>query len=324
MSALASVLAAAAVMAVLFIGSRLRVQVSWRSSSSPIPSVDPGSRSSEPKVGRVTLVGSGPGSADMLTSRAVAVLAEADVVLVDRLAVRDELVRLAPSAVIIDVGKRPGCHPVPQEEINRLLVQHAASGSRVVRLKGGDPYVFGRGGEEVIACREAGVPVTVVSGVTSAISVPAAAGIPLTHRNVSHGFTVISGHAPLAEHEFEALATLGGTIVVLMGVLNLPNLTAGLVRHGLAAGTAAAIVERGFTVHQRTTVATLGTLDARVAQLGVRSPAVIVIGDVVNLRGKLDMSGVAGLADHDSSLNEEGPASTGGHSAEAAFAEAQQ
>ncbi|WP_431219975.1 uroporphyrinogen-III C-methyltransferase [Leifsonia xyli] len=172
--------------------------------------------------GTVTLVGGGPGDPDLLTVAAVRALEAADVVLYDRLAPHDTLAGLAPRAELIDVGKRPGHHPIPQEEIERLLVAHALAGSAVVRLKGGDPFVFGRGGEETEACRRAGVPVRVVPGVTSAIAVPAAAGIPVTHRNISRLFTVVSGHAPLSPAELEHLAGLGGTIVILMGVTNLP------------------------------------------------------------------------------------------------------
>ncbi|BDZ56164.1 hypothetical protein GCM10025870_32370 [Agromyces marinus] len=146
--------------------------------------------------GRVTLVGGGPGDADLLTIAAVRALATADVVLYDRLAPHEALADLAPGADLVDVGKRPGHHALPQSGIEALLVEHARAGRHAVRLKGGDPYVLGRGGEEVLACRRAGVPVAVVPGITSAIAVPAAAGIPLTHRGVSHLFTVVSGHAP--------------------------------------------------------------------------------------------------------------------------------
>src|SRR5690349_16887473 len=182
------------------------------------------------RMGRVTLVGGGPGSRELLTLGAVDALRGADVVLYDRLAPIEVLAEFCPDALHIDVGKQPGHHAVPQDEIERLLVEHALAGANVVRFKGGDPYIFGRGGEEVIACRKAGVPVDVIPGVTSSIAVPAAAGIPLTHRGISHAFTVISGHAPLTASEFEHLAGLGGTIVVLMGVNALPSLAPGLVR----------------------------------------------------------------------------------------------
>lgn len=233
------------------------------------------------RVGTVTLVGGGPGDPELLTIAAGRALAAADVVLYDRLAPYEALAELAPDAALIDVGKRPGHHPIAQEEIERLLVQHALSGSDVVRLKGGDPFVFGRGGEELEACRSAGVPVRVIPGVTSAIAVPGAAGIPVTHRGVSRLFTVVSGHAPLEPSELEHLAGLGGTIVVLMGVSNLPSISAGLLRCGMAPDTPVAVVERGYSPGQRTTFADLVGIREAAESAGVRSPAVIVIGEVV-------------------------------------------
>lgn len=234
-------------------------------------------------TGRVTLVGGGPGAVDLLTVRAVRALADADVVLVDRLAPHEELAALAPRAEIVDVGKTPGHHAVPQREIESMLVRYAASGAHVVRLKGGDPYVLGRGGEEVLACHAAGIPVEVVPGVTSAIAVPGAAGIPVTHREVSRLFTVVSGHAPLGDEELAHLAGLGGTIVVLMGIATLPSLVAGLARHGLPAGHPVAVVERGFSAGQRTTIGTLADIVATAARARVASPAVVVVGEVVRL-----------------------------------------
>lgn len=238
--------------------------------------------------GRVTLVGGGPGSGGLLTVDAIEALRDADVVLFDRLAPWRELERLT-TAELVDVGKLPGHHKVPQDEINRLLVEYATggmggSGQNVVRLKGGDPFVFGRGGEEAAACAAAGIPVRVVSGISSSIAVPAAAGIPVTHREVSHCFTVISGHAPLTTAEHEHLAGLGqsgGTIVVLMGIANLPHLAAGLRRAGMPLETPLAIVERGHQAGQRTTVTELGRAESDTAACG--NPAVIVIGDVVRL-----------------------------------------
>ncbi|WP_394552374.1 uroporphyrinogen-III C-methyltransferase [Agromyces sp. MMS24-JH15] len=246
-------------------------------------------------TGRVTLVGGGPGDPELLTLRAVRALGEADVVLYDRLAPRSELERLAPNALLVDVGKRPGHHAVPQGRIEELMVDHALRGAHVVRLKGGDPYVFGRGSEEVLACRRAGVPVEVVPGVSSAIAVPASAGIPLTHRGLTHLFTVVSGHAPLTDDEHRHLAGLGGTIVVLMGVNTLPQLAAGLLRSGLSATTPVAVVERGFSTDQRTTVAELGDIVIAAGVAGVSSPAVIVVGEVVRLAQDGDADAVATL-----------------------------
>lgn len=234
-------------------------------------------------MGRATLIGGGPGDEELLTLAAVRALCEADVVLYDRLAPHEHLGELAPDALLVDVGKRPGHHAIPQQQIEELLVEHALAGRHVVRLKGGDPYVLGRGGEEVLACHRAGVPVRVIPGVTSAIAVPSAAGIPLTHRNISHAFTVISGHAPLTETELRALATLGGTIVVLMGVNTLPQITAGLRRAGLTDTTAVAIIERGFSPTQRTTTGELGDIVELAGLARVGSPAVLVIGEVARL-----------------------------------------
>lgn len=240
------------------------------------------------RKGRITLVGGGPGPADLLTLRAAKALAAADVVYFDRLGPTEDLAQLAPRATFVDVGKTPGHHKVPQESINTRMIDGARSGLHVVRLKGGDPFVFGRGGEEMAAAVTAGIAVTVIPGITSAVSVPGAAGIPVTHRNVSHLFTVVSGHAPLETHEYAHLAGLGGTVVVLMGIGTLPSLVAGLRLAGLAAETAVAIVENGFALTQRTTIATIGSIVQ--ASANCRNPAVIVIGDVVNLA---DLTGLA-------------------------------
>ncbi|BBE23606.1 hypothetical protein MN0502_24890 [Arthrobacter sp. MN05-02] len=241
--------------------------------------------------GSVTLVGGGPGALGLLTLDAAAALREADVVLYDRLAPTDGLAELAPAAELVDVGKLPGHHRVPQSGINDLLVRHALAGHSVVRLKGGDPFVFGRGSEELAACLEAQVPCRVIPGVSSAISVPAAAGIPVTHRGVSHLFTVVSGHAPLTDEEHLHLAGLGGTIVVLMGVSTLPQLVSGLSRAGMRPDMPVAVVERGYSASQRTTAGTLSTIVTAAGAARCQSPAVLVIGEVV--RVGLDLQGGA-------------------------------
>jgi len=233
--------------------------------------------------GQVVLVGGGPGHTRLLTLEAVQVLAEADVVVHDRLAPTDDLAALAPGAELVDVGKSPHHHPVSQRAIEEQLVERARAGALVVRLKGGDPFVFGRGGEEVQACLAAGVGVRVVPGVSSALAVPAAAGIPVTHRGVAHAFTVLSGHVPPAAAELDALVRLGGTIVVLMGMATLPLVVDGLLGAGMAPRTPAAVVERGYSPSQRSTFTTVDRLPAEVRRLDVRSPAVVVIGDVVAL-----------------------------------------
>jgi uroporphyrin-III C-methyltransferase len=234
-------------------------------------------------IGRVTLVGGGPGADGLMTIAGRDALRAADVVFYDRLAPVGARGDEGSGAEWIDVGKTPGHHAVPQVEIERRMIAAALEGRTVVRLKGGDPFVFGRGGEEVAACRAAGVPVTVISGVTSAIAVPAAAGVPVTYREVSRMFTVVSGHAPLDDDTVAHLVGLGGTIVVLMGVNTLPHLSAALRRHGMAGDMPLAVIERGLTPGQRTTVTTVSDVAEVSSRLGVRSPAVVVIGEVVRL-----------------------------------------
>ena len=229
--------------------------------------------------GFVALVGGGPGDPGLLTTRGRRLLAEADVVVVDRLAPHALLAELDQDVEVIDVGKMPDHHPIPQHEINAILVDRARQGKIVVRLKGGDPYVFGRGGEELIACRDAGIPVEVVPGVTSAIAVAAAAGIPVTHRGVSRGFTVVTGHEDIGQVPH----TGAHTLVMLMGVKRLGQTCDELIAGGHTPTTPAAIIERGCTPTQRVTVATLATLAEVAAAAGAESPAITVIGDVVTL-----------------------------------------
>ncbi|WP_265520116.1 uroporphyrinogen-III C-methyltransferase [Oerskovia flava] len=230
--------------------------------------------------GHVVLVGGGPGAVDLLTVRGRRALAEADVVVTDRLGPVDVLEELAPGVEVIDVGKTPGHHPVPQHEINAILVEQAQRGRHVVRLKGGDPFVYGRGGEEVLACREAGVPVEVVPGISSALSVPALAGIPLTHRGTVAAFHVISGHAGLDEAALVSVRDRAATLVILMGVTMLGHIADQALAAGADADLPVAIVERGSTPSQRVTRARLGDVAVRAQEAGVRAPAVIVIGDV--------------------------------------------
>ncbi|MGZ4637444.1 MAG: uroporphyrinogen-III C-methyltransferase [Actinomycetes bacterium] len=235
-------------------------------------------------TGRVALVGGGPGAPGLITTRGRRLLAEADVVLVDRLAPRALLDQLDASVLVVDVGKTAGHHPLPQEEINRLLVSHAQEGRRVVRLKGGDPFVLGRGGEEALACVAAGVPVEVVPGVTSAVAVPAAAGIPVTHRGLARQVTIASGHEGL---DWASLARVEGTLVLLMGVSTLGAAADSLIAHGKSPDTPAAVVESGCTAGQRTTTGTLATIAALARERGVQPPAVVVIGYVVDLHEAL-------------------------------------
>ena len=227
--------------------------------------------------GRVILIGGGPGHPGLLTLRGWQALNDADVVVVDRLAPVGVLAGLNPRVEVVDVGKEPLRHPVPQDQIERILLDRARAGQTVARLKGGDPYLLGRGGEEVLACRAAGVDVEVIPGISSSIAGPAAAGIPVTHRGLSRCVTVVSGHEP---PDYAALTALHGTIVVLMGMGRLNELTAGLVSAGMPAATPAAVVHQAWTEQERTLHATVGTIARRCAADQVGSPAVIVIGDV--------------------------------------------
>jgi uroporphyrin-III C-methyltransferase/precorrin-2 dehydrogenase/sirohydrochlorin ferrochelatase len=230
--------------------------------------------------GRVTLVGSGPGPVDLMTIRGRRALAEADVVVADRLGAVDVLAELDPEVAVIDVGKRPGDHPVPQDAINDLIVAHARAGRRVVRLKGGDPFVFGRGGEEVRACHAAGVPVEVIPGVSSAIAAPQSAGIPVTHRGVASAMHLVNGQDAPTRSTLESLRDDATTTVVLMGVSSLRGFADAALDAGAPPDRPVAIVQDGHGREQRTTRATLATVADRAEAAGVRNPAVIVIGAV--------------------------------------------
>ncbi|MFI6090139.1 uroporphyrinogen-III C-methyltransferase [Streptomyces sp. NPDC051218] len=235
----------------------------------------------------VSLVGGGPGDPDLITVRGRRLLAEADVVIADRLGPRDLLDELPPHVEVIDAAKIPYGRYMAQEAINNALIEHAKQGKSVVRLKGGDPFVFGRGMEEAQALAEAGIPCTVVPGISSSISVPGAAGIPVTHRGVAHEFTVVSGHvAPDDERslvDWASLAKLRGTLVVLMGVDKIGRIAEKLTAHGRSPETPVALIQEGTTAAQRRVDATLATVAAEVAAHEVKPPAVIVIGDVVKV-----------------------------------------
>ncbi|WJV49977.1 uroporphyrinogen-III C-methyltransferase [Streptomyces flavofungini] len=235
----------------------------------------------------VALVGGGPGDPDLITVRGRRLLAEADVVIADRLGPRDLLDELPPHVEVIDAAKIPYGRFMAQEAINNALIAHAKQGKAVVRLKGGDPFVFGRGMEEAQALAEAGIPCTVVPGISSSISVPGAAGIPVTHRGVAHEFTVVSGHvAPDDERslvDWAALAKLRGTLVVLMGVDKIGRIAETLTAHGKPQDTPVALIQEGTTAAQRRVDATLATVADAVRTHEVRPPAVIVIGEVAAL-----------------------------------------
>ncbi|MFC9846964.1 uroporphyrinogen-III C-methyltransferase [Streptomyces sp. NPDC060223] len=235
----------------------------------------------------VALVGGGPGDPDLITVRGRRLLAEADVVIADRLGPRDLLAELPPHVEVIDAAKIPYGRFMAQEAINNALIEHAKQGKSVVRLKGGDPFVFGRGMEEAQALAEAGIACTVVPGISSSISVPGAAGIPVTHRGVAHEFTVVSGHvAPDDERslvDWQSLAKLRGTLVVLMGVDKIGAIARTLMANGKAADTPVALVQEGTMSAQRRVDATLETVAETVRTQDVKPPAVIVIGEVVNV-----------------------------------------
>lgn len=238
-------------------------------------------------AGTVALVGGGPGDPELITVRGRRLLARADVVVADRLAPPELLSELPPHVEVIDAAKIPYGRAMAQEAINAVLIDRARAGSFVVRLKGGDPFVFARGYEEVLACTEAGIPVTVVPGVSSAIGVPGLAGVPVTHRAVNHEFTVVSGHvapgAPGSLVNWDALAAMTGTIVLLMAVERIELFADVLLRGGRAAETPVLVVQHGSTPAQRVVRATLADAAAVMRAEGVRPPAIIVIGPVVGL-----------------------------------------
>ena len=238
-------------------------------------------------TGKAYLVGSGPGGLGLMTIRAREVIDSADVVLYDQLPGEEILATLPEDAERIDCGKYGGSHTLEQDEIEVLMVERVKAGKTVVRLKGGDPFLFGRGGEEIETLREHGIRVEVVPGVTSAIAVPEMVGIPVTHRRYASQVTFITGHEdptkPESALDWEVLARLKGTLVILMGVKNLPAIAASLTAHGKDPATPVAIIERGLRPDQRVTVGTLADVAEKARAAGVRPPAVIVIGGVVEL-----------------------------------------
>jgi uroporphyrin-III C-methyltransferase / precorrin-2 dehydrogenase / sirohydrochlorin ferrochelatase len=239
----------------------------------------------------VALVGGGPGDPDLITVRGRQLLAEADVVIADRLGPRELLAELPPDVTVIDAGKVPYRRQMSQDEINEALVAHATSGKFVVRLKGGDPFVFGRGGEEMLACLRAGVPVTVVPGISSAIGVPTAAGVPVTHRGTTQDFHVISVHVPPGDErsavDWPAMARTEGTLVLLMSLERIGAVTRTLMKHGRRANCPVSVISDGTMPTQRTIYSTLEHVERRLADEGVRPPAVVVIGGVVAIAAEL-------------------------------------
>ncbi len=240
-------------------------------------------------MGRVFLVGAGPGDPDLLTVRAARLLAHAEVVVYDHL-VGDAVMDLLPArAERIYVGKERSNHSIAQEDLNSLLIRLAREGQQVIRLKGGDPFVFGRGGEELQALAAQGIPFEVVPGITAACGVASYAGIPLTHRDHAQSCTFVTGHLKDGgcDLDWAALVRPRQTVVIYMGLGSLADICAQLIAHGLAPTTPAAVVQQGTTLDQRVVDGTLTDLSERVAAAGLRSPCLIIVGDVVRLRGEL-------------------------------------
>ncbi|MER7556605.1 uroporphyrinogen-III C-methyltransferase [Nocardioides sp. NPDC126508] len=239
------------------------------------------------RVPGVTLVGGGPGDPGLISVAGRKALMEADIVVADRLAPRELLSELPADVELVDVAKLPRGRSAQQEEINRIIVEAAKEGKAVARFKGGDNFIFGRGFEEVLACREAGVPVHVIPGLTSPVTVPGVAGIPVTHRGVAHEFTVISGHVPPGDPtsltNWPAVAQLGGTLVLLMAVQNAPAIATALLDGGRVGSTPVAVICDGTMPTERTVLATLETLEKTLADENVQPPAIIVIGEVVRV-----------------------------------------
>ncbi|NGN93244.1 uroporphyrinogen-III C-methyltransferase [Nocardioides sp. KC13] len=239
------------------------------------------------RVPGVTLVGGGPGDPGLISVAGRKALMEADIVVADRLAPRELLSELPADVELVDVAKLPRGRSAQQEEINRIIVEAAKEGKAVARFKGGDNFIFGRGFEEVLACREAGVPVHVIPGLTSPVTVPGVAGIPVTHRGVAHEFTVISGHVPPGDPtsltNWSAVAQLGGTLVLLMAVQNAPAIATALMDGGRAGSTPVAVICDGTMPTERTVLATLETLEKTLADQNVQPPAIIVVGEVVRV-----------------------------------------
>ncbi|MDZ4098875.1 MAG: uroporphyrinogen-III C-methyltransferase [Methylophilaceae bacterium] len=234
-------------------------------------------------IGKVYLIGAGPGDPELITVKALKALAASDVVLIDDLVNRD-LLKHAPNARVVEVGKRGGCKSTPQSFINKLMVSLAAQGQTVARLKGGDPFLFGRGGEEMLALRQAGIDTEIISGITSGIAAPASIGIPVTHREYTHGVTFVTGHTQ-DEHplNWRALIEGGTTLVIYMGMSHLASIVQALLAAGLSEQTFAAAIQQGTLSEQTQVISPIGMLPMAVKQEGLTSPAIIVVGDVVKL-----------------------------------------
>jgi len=237
---------------------------------------------------KVYLVGAGPGDPELITVKGLRCLQTANVVIYDRLVSQSLLDEIPAQAEQVFVGKEPGCHSLKQDEINALLIKYARQGGIIVRLKGGDPFLFGRGGEEALALAEAGISFEVVPGISSAIAVPAYAGIPVTHRNLASSVTIVTGHGHHTDMDWAVLAKVGGTLVILMGVEALPHITQQLLDGGLSPYTPAAIIQQGTLPQQCVVKGTLANIAEAAQQANIQSPATTVIGTVVALSASIN------------------------------------
>ncbi len=246
-------------------------------------------------AGKVFLIGAGPGDPDLITLKAIRALQAADVILLDDL-VNRELLQHAPQARVIEVGKRGGCKSTPQHFINRMMVALAEQGQTVARLKGGDPFLFGRGGEELVALRAAGVPTEVIPGITSGLAAPASIGIPVTHRELTHGVTLVTGHINDEATNgngpnWETLVAGGTTLVIYMGMKNLASIVSDLLAAGMPPDTSTAVIQQGTLPEQRHVISPLDMLPLAVQQANLKSPSIIVVGDVVRLASRENLIG---------------------------------
>lgn len=241
-------------------------------------------------MGKVYIVGAGPGSVDLITVKGLRCIQQADVILYDRLVSKELLTYAKPNAELIFVGKLPKLHNVIQERINQLLVHHAKRGKIVTRLKGGDPFVFGRGAEEAEVLREAGIPFEIVPGITSGIAAPAYAGIPVTHRDFGSSFAIITGHMREGKDEgidWKGLAESVDTLAIYMGIGNLPYITEQLLKYKQKPTTPVALIEWGTTSHQRVVTGTLETIVSIANEEKIQNPSMIIVGEVVKMREKI-------------------------------------
>ncbi|MEH7012496.1 uroporphyrinogen-III C-methyltransferase [Neobacillus niacini] len=251
-------------------------------------------------MGKAFIVGAGPGDPELITVKAIKCIQTADVILYDRL-VNPELLKEAKhDCHLIYCGKQPNYHTMQQETINHLLVKYTKQGKNVVRLKGGDPFVFGRGAEEVEALVENGLPVVVVPGITAGVAAPAYAGIPITHRELGSSFAIVTGHKPKgkpSDINWKSLATAVDTLAIYMGVTNLPYICEELMKHGKKEDTPVAIIQQGTTMAQRTVTGTLSSIVDLVEKEGIQNPAIIIVGEVVTFRDRISLLEAGGKAE---------------------------